>query len=48
MTDGHYGPDVMAAEWTHHISYSQSLIAVNVRGEYAIAENIKESKELSS
>jgi hypothetical protein len=27
-TDGPYGPDVMAAEWTHHISYSPSLIAV--------------------
>ena len=44
-TDGPYGHDVMAAEWTHHISYSPSLIAVNVRGDDATAENIKESKE---
>ena len=44
-TDGPYGPDVMAAEWTHHISYSPSLIAVNVRGDDATAENINESKE---
>lgn len=44
-TDGPYRPDVMAAEWTHHISYSPSLIGVNVRGDDATAENIKESKE---
>ena len=30
--DGPYGPNVMAAEWTHHISYSPSLIAVNLCG----------------
>ena len=44
-SDGHFGPDVMAAEWTHHISYSPSLIAVNVRGQDATAHNIIESKE---
>jgi hypothetical protein len=32
-TDGPYGPNVMAAEWTHHVSYSPSLIAINVRGD---------------
>jgi flavin reductase (DIM6/NTAB) family NADH-FMN oxidoreductase RutF len=35
----------MAAEWNHHVSYSPSLIAVNVRQDDATAENIKESKE---
>jgi flavin reductase (DIM6/NTAB) family NADH-FMN oxidoreductase RutF len=44
-TDGPYGPNVMAAEWTHHISYSPSLIAINVRGDDATAENIDHSKE---
>jgi flavin reductase (DIM6/NTAB) family NADH-FMN oxidoreductase RutF len=44
-SDGPYGPNVMAAEWTHHISYSPSLIAVNIRGTDASAENIKYSKE---
>jgi flavin reductase (DIM6/NTAB) family NADH-FMN oxidoreductase RutF len=44
-SDGPFGPDVMTAEWTHHISYSPSLIAVNVRGEDATAYNIIESKE---
>jgi flavin reductase (DIM6/NTAB) family NADH-FMN oxidoreductase RutF len=34
-----------AAEWTHHISYSSSLIAFNVRGHDATAENIQSSKE---
>lgn len=44
-TDGPYGPNVMPAEWTHHISYSPSLIAINVRGHNATAENINQSKE---
>ena len=44
-SDGPFGPDVMTAEWTHHISYSPSLIAVNVRGEDATAYNIIGSKE---
>ena len=44
-TDGPYGPNVMAAEWTHHVSYSPSLIAINVHGDDATAENINRSKE---
>ena len=44
-SDGPYGPNVMATEWTHHISYSPSLIAVNIRSMDATAENIKASKE---
>jgi flavin reductase (DIM6/NTAB) family NADH-FMN oxidoreductase RutF len=44
-TNGPHGPNVMAAEWTHHISYSPSLIAINVRGDDATAENINQSKE---
>ncbi len=44
-TDGPYGPNLMAAEWTHHVSYSPSLIAINVRGDDATAENINQSKE---
>ena len=44
-TDGPLGRNIMAAEWTHHISYSPSLIAVNIRGHDATAENIRESKE---
>ena len=44
-TDGPYGPNVIAAEWTHHVSYSPSLIAINVRSDDATAENINQSKE---
>ncbi|HEY9385801.1 MAG TPA: flavin reductase family protein [Nitrososphaeraceae archaeon] len=44
-SDGPLGPNIMAAEWTHHISYSPSLIAVNIRGHDATAQNITESKE---
>lgn len=44
-TNGPLGPDIMAAEWTHHISYSPSLISVNIRGHDATARNIETSKE---
>jgi flavin reductase (DIM6/NTAB) family NADH-FMN oxidoreductase RutF len=44
-SNGSLGPNIMAAEWTHHISYSPSLIAANIRGHDATAQNIKESKE---
>ena len=44
-SDGPFGPNIMAAEWTHHISYSPSLIAANIRGHDTTAQNIKESKE---
>ena len=44
-SDGPYGPNVMAAEWTHYISYSPGLIAVNIRGTDATPENIKDSGE---
>ena len=47
-SDGPYGPNVMAAEWTHHISYSPSLIAINIRGRDTTAENIKDSKEFGA
>lgn len=44
-SDGSYGPNIMSAEWTHHVSYSPSLIAANIRGHDATAQNIIESKE---
>ncbi len=44
-SDGPFGVDVMACEWTHHISYSPGLIAVCIRPGDATHENIKETKE---
>jgi flavin reductase (DIM6/NTAB) family NADH-FMN oxidoreductase RutF len=44
-SDGPIGPNIMAAEWTHHISYSPSLIAANIRGHDTTAQNISKSKE---
>ena len=44
-SNGPVGPDIMAAEWTHHISYSPSLIAINIRGRDTTAENIQSTKE---
>jgi flavin reductase (DIM6/NTAB) family NADH-FMN oxidoreductase RutF len=45
-SDGPYGPNVMAAEWTHYISYSPGLIAVNIRGTDATPSKILGSLEL--
>ncbi len=44
-SNGPHGHNVMAAEWTHHISYSPGLIMINVGYNKATAENIKKSKE---
>lgn len=42
---GPNGDNIMAAEWTHHVSYSPGLIMVNIGHGKATAENIKASKE---
>ena len=42
---GKHGDNIMAAEWTHHISYSPGLIAVCVGHGKATYDNIKETKE---
>ena len=44
-SDGPFGPNVMACEWTHHISYQPGLIAVSVGHTKATVENIRNSKE---
>lgn len=42
---GPHGDNVMACEWTHHVSYSPGLIAVCVRQGDATCENIHATKE---
>jgi flavin reductase (DIM6/NTAB) family NADH-FMN oxidoreductase RutF len=44
-SDGPFGADVMACEWTHHVSYSPGLIAVCIAPNKATHENIKRTKE---
>ena len=44
-TNGKWGHDIAAAEWTHHISHSPSLISIHMHEENATAENIQGSKE---
>jgi flavin reductase (DIM6/NTAB) family NADH-FMN oxidoreductase RutF len=44
-TDGPFGTDVMACEWTHHVSYRPGLIAVCIHPDKATHENIKQTKE---
>ena len=42
---GPYGDNIMAAEWTHHISYSPGMIAICIDTDEATYSNIKETKE---
>jgi flavin reductase (DIM6/NTAB) family NADH-FMN oxidoreductase RutF len=44
-SNGPNGENIMACEWTHHISYSPGLIAVCLRSGKATHENISETKE---
>ena len=41
---GKYGNNIMAAEWTHHVSYKPGLIAVCIGHNKATTENIKKTK----
>lgn len=44
-SNGPYGYDVMACEWTHHVSYSPGLIAVCINPKDATHANIAKTKE---
>ncbi len=44
-SDGPHGSNIMACEWTHHISYSPGLIAVCIKPNDATHANIKKTKE---
>ncbi len=44
-SNGPHGQNIMAAEWTHHISYSPGLIAVNIHTNDTTQDNIMKSKE---
>ena len=44
-SNGPYGYDIMAAEWTHHVSYSPGMIAVCINPKSATNRNISRAKE---
>ena len=44
-SNGPNGHDIMACEWTFHVSYSPGLIAVSIHRPDATHENIKKTKE---
>ena len=44
-SNGPYGHNIMAAEWTHHVSYNPGLIEVCIRPTAATNANIAETKE---
>ncbi len=37
-SNGPYGHNIMAAEWTHHISYNPGLIAVCIQDRFDLME----------
>ncbi len=44
-SDGPHGPNIMAAEWTHHVSYSPGLITVCFGPNRTTLENIRATKK---
>ncbi len=44
-SDGPHGPNIMAAEWTHHVSYGPGLIAVCFGPNRTTLENIRATKK---
>jgi flavin reductase (DIM6/NTAB) family NADH-FMN oxidoreductase RutF len=44
-SNGPYGHNIMAAEWTHHVSYKPGLIAVCINPRDATHTNIEKTKE---
>lgn len=44
-SNGPNGQNIMACEWTHHISYEPGMIAICLDPEHATTENIKKTKE---
>ena len=42
---GPKGPNIMAAAWTHHVSYAPSLMAVCVAYDGATAHNARETRQ---
>jgi flavin reductase (DIM6/NTAB) family NADH-FMN oxidoreductase RutF len=44
-SDGPNGPNVMACEWTHHVSYEPGLILISVGADSTTAENIRATGE---
>ena len=44
-THGVHGHNIMACEWTHHLSYKPALIGISLHPRHASFANIKETKE---
>ena len=44
-SSGSSGPNIMACEWTHHLSYNPGLIAVSLGPTKTTARNIRHNQE---
>ena len=42
---GKHGHNIMACEWTHHLSYKPALVGISLHPRHASYDNIKETKE---
>ena len=45
-SSGSSGPNILACEWTHHLSYNPGLIAVSLGPTKTTARNIRHNQEL--
>lgn len=43
-SNGSHGPNIMAASWTHHVSYEPALVLVCIEPDDATLENIIDTK----
>ena len=44
-TNGTHGHNIMACEWTHHLSYKPALLGISLHPRHASFDNIKATKE---
>ena len=44
-SSGSSGPNIMACEWTHHLSYKPGLIAISLDPTKTTAGNISQNQE---
>lgn len=44
-SSGIHGHNIMACEWTHHLSYKPALVGISIHPRHATYDNIKATKE---
>ena len=44
-SSGPHGDNIMAAEWTYHVSYEPGIVVISIRDRRATYDNIMKTKE---